>query len=242
MNTPDMDLIAIEAYLQNKMSSQERDEFEQRLSNSPELQQLLADYKDTTIHLKTHFFQQNLKANFQQIEKEAIDSKRKVTYLSAIAASLLLIIVACYQFFLTPASPSALFANYFEPYPYLGITRSNKDSTIKNQIDAVFNTYNQGSYKEALVMLNQLNEIPEEEIHHIQFYAAMLFLTNNQPVEAIAKLQSIQQGSSYLPQKNWYLALAYLDNDQPDLAKQELQKIKEGKFKFKEAQNLLKKL
>jgi tetratricopeptide (TPR) repeat protein len=243
----------IEKYLDQRMTAEERYEFEQLLENDPvmkmefELHQQVGDtLKGEKIHqlrdvLKETDNKWGMKDNAQKMKTRTINFRRIIT----IAATVLLFVMA-YQFFFSSGgsiSNEQLFADNFQPYQMLlsqrTLSEEEKDVILENAISA----YTKGDFQDASKAFQELVQNDPEDISY-QFYLAVANLGAENNEVAITTFTEIitAENNPFKEQSQWYLALAYLQNENTENAKKSLKEIQSGQFKYAEAQQILKEL
>ncbi|WP_310557389.1 tetratricopeptide repeat protein [Flavobacterium sp.] len=202
--------IAFESYLNNEMSTEEKNTFETKLKNDVSFSKNFNDYKETTAFVSHKFssdrtaFQENLKSIATNSSIEEKPKKSKViqlkTFIYAVAAVFVLFFGL--QLFLNNTPGYEDFdqhenANFVE--------RGDVVKSLKLAQDA-FNTKN---YKEAIKYFEVvIKEYPRPEVHY--FYAISL-LEDNQYAKSEFVLNEIIKGNSvYKNTATWYLALSKL--------------------------------
>ena len=243
----------IEKYLDQKMTENERIEFEQIMKNDSELKAEVALHQEVGETLKgdkIHQLRDVLKEtdrNWGAEKKEQKGVARTINFrrIIAIAATVLLLVMT-YQFFFSGGgsmSNEQLFADNFQPYQMLlsqrGISEGEKDLVLENAVLA----YSKGNYQSAASSFQQLSQNDPNDIS-FQFYLAVAQLGAKENDASISLFQNIisTEGHPFKEQSQWYLALAFLQNNNMESAKKSLDEIQSGQFKYKEAQQILKQL
>jgi len=228
----------LEKYIQNRLSQEERAEFDTLLSND------VAFKKEVDLHINLKKVAQheddadfrNLIADFETVKPQ--QSSNYTKWLAA--ASIILLLGLSYFFNLNnTTSSNELFNNYFEPYRNV-IQPIERSTTQQNEKTMAFMAYEKGDYAKAVQLFTNLYNTTKEPYY--LFYKANALLKLEKADEALPLLQEHLKTKDTLTDKtHWYMALAYLKLKDKENAKKLLQKvITEGKYKTKEAEKLLK--
>lgn len=232
----------IEKYLQNRLSVEEKQLFDELLKNDIQFKEDVAlhtnlkevvEYDDDT----------NFKKLISNIESKAKSTLQKRNYTKwLVAASIVVLLGSFYVINLNKTvSSNKLFATYFEPYRNViqPVERGNEMQDKKTQ---AFTAYENGYFEEAITLFSELH-ITTNESYYL-FYKANALLQLEQANESINLLLEHLKTNDILTQKtNWYLALAYLKIDDTENAKNTLQIVINSKmYKTEDAKALLKKL
>jgi len=231
----------IEKYIQNRLSSKEKIEFDELLKSD-------IDFEKEVI------FQTNIKkavkkeddirfrSLISEIEVKTNKSIRKPNYAKWLVAASIVVLLGLTYFFTqnNDASTDELFTSYFEPYRNViqPIERGDNQQDTKT---LAFMAYEKGDYENAIKLFSKL--YAENKESYYLFYKANALLKLEKADEAIPLLLEHLKTKDTLTEKtNWYLALAYLKLNDKNNAKKALKKvIDDGKFKTNEAKELLKK-
>ena len=230
-------------YLDGKLTAEERQSFELRLSKNPELAEEIDDLKSLEKGLHAAGME-DLLAEMDRWESEMTSMQSKTQMWSryyAVAAVLTLILVPAIWFFSSQKPTSEeLFLAYYEPYEELLTSRSNTSDSITVLLNDGLNAYNQGKYRECSDMLKSyLNLNPQD--HKVALYLAIAQLEIDQKEEAEANFVRAQQDPVFKQQAQWYQALSYLKFSESEKAKALLEAISStgGHYRKVEAQKLL---
>ena len=244
---------SIERYLDQKMTEEERNDFEQLLENDAVLKEELELHQQMTETLKgekVHQLRAILKKTDSNWESNEAVPKGKIQPFNfrrviAIAATVLLVVFA-YQFFFSgdeTISNEQLFADNFQPYQMIlnqrDISTEEKNVLLENAISA----YTKGDFQTASIAFRQLAQNDPANISY-EFYYAVAELGAENSDSAIGLFKDILVGSDhpFNEQSQWYLALAYLQKGDKKNAVNLLKEIQSGQFKHAEAQQILKAL
>lgn len=215
----------IEDYLDNKLSSEEKNNFEERLKSD----------KDFTREVEEHAMlfnsfdeiqAQELLLRFGNIEQELEGGKENQfgfpVYLKWAAALAVLAVLSLVVYLNISNSNKDLFLAYYTTYPNVESPVSRSDAGG----EAVWRLYERGDYKQAYQLFEQALENDGADIAS-RFYLGICALEINKLTvaeEAFAKVASDKEGA-YFEQAQWYLALTYLKAGKQDAAIQRLEEI-----------------
>ena len=240
----------IEKYLEQKMSADERQQFEKLLKNDPALKEELQLHRQAAAVLKgekVHELRSVLKDvdknwGAKKDEKKGVARTINFRRVIAIAATVLLLVMA-YQMFFTGGgtiSNEQLFADNFQPYQMLlsqrGISEEEKNVLLENAITA----YSKNDFQGASEAFQQLSKSEPDDITY-QFYLAVAQLgakNNDAAINVFSQISSTEN-NPFKEQSQWYLGLAYLQKGDVENAKKSFTEIQSGQFKYNEAQQVL---
>lgn len=255
MNTPEMDDIQdqIEQYVAGKLEGQALVDFEQRLSADPQLAQRvrLENALQQAVRLAPQVtqFREQLKAADAQLIGTQRSKTFRISRLSAIAATALLLLAAWWFFNRPePVSRADLFAAHFHPHEAFSKVNRGGDNKIdtsafKQRWDAAVADLNAGQYEAAIQKFDQLQTMPEARAYSDDlFYAkGLACLQAGKPQEAINSFEAIQ--TSFPSEKPWYLALSYYLAGNDAAARTAFEQIAQSASPYKkEAQEMLESL
>lgn len=247
MNNLDYD--KIDRYIEGRMSTEELQDFEQKLKVDETLADAVALQSDLLKGIEL-FGDQQLRENIQQAEqnytkKESFRKQQKPRVIKlfsirnmAIAASFLILIVASY-FLLRPTDqPGRLYANYFQmDQPALDneieelslIGMGIADRERRDQLKSGLELVQAQQYEEAVTVLRaHLQTYPEDEVAGY-FLGLSLMQTKSfeQAILALAPLEADKE-SEYNEEATWLQALSWLQlEDGQNNAVQLLEQIAE---------------
>lgn len=232
--------ISFENYLNDEMTADEKNNFEENLQDDQQFRESFELYKQTTRFLATKLSSDtsDFKQNLDSISKEYFkqeNSKFKVINLKswyfAVAASVALLFGA--WFFTQNSNPS--YEDFDDHENAYFIERNDSDSNLKTAQDF----FNKKDYKNAVASFEKIEIIQPEQMY---FYAIALIETNNYSKAEIL-LKSIKQGNSaYKFKATWYLALLNLKQEKIQETKSYLKLIPKDADEYVKAQQLLKDL
>lgn len=221
----------LEKYLQNKLTANERKQFEVLIESDPTLKKEVEfelDVKRAVIANEDESFR-NLLAEFESeadsIENVLTEKKETSRFPTKwlIAASIVLIASLTILQFNQSSDPQELFAQNFEPYTNVThpITRGESSNTAKTM---AFIAYESENYAEAITLFDELYAVDQEPYY--LFYKANALIQLERASEAIPLLkQHLQLDDDLTTNSNWYLAMAYLSLQDTENAKLALEKV-----------------
>ena len=233
--------IVFDQYLQGKLSGEALLDFENQLSENPELASELETFKEVQMQLETKFgfaadrkaFETNLKnisvAHFKEGKSKVI-SLKPLAYL--VAASVMFLLGL---FLFNPSKPS------FEEYnQYENAYLTERGDEIKDlkQAETAFNTKD---YKTAIPLFESI--LKTNKTVEIQYFYGISLLENNQIDKAEAVFNEIKSGNSVYKNKAIYgLALAKLKQEDYEGCQEILLTIPSDYEDYDKVQELLGKL
>lgn len=215
------DIEWIEAYLQEELGEEERDVFEKRLQQEPELQRRLNMVRefneafDSPETIRFHEALQEVRDSRQVPTKKSFQIK-PLYMLVGLAAAIVLLLLIWNPFAQLP-SPAELGRDNYEPYKTLIASRDAyaRDSLYSIAIQA----YRQEDFAQAAEAFRQL-EGKYPEVAALPFFTSVAYLGDQEAEEALIHFQSMPQvnRAEFEPSYSWYLALTYLQLDQVEQA------------------------
>ena len=241
----DTDRILIEKHLDHALSPEEQTTFNQRLED-PNFAAEVRLYAQS-VKAVFAFGDDNLKAMLMEEEAKLREQApppdrlgtgqykrgkptKTVSLVSrwAMAATVLLLVSLGIWYFNEPKGiekPPAdmVFEQNFVPYKSFE-NPTVRDNTTKSDREKAYAFYNNGDYKEALVLFEKRIGPPQ---YKDQFLMANAYLATHQAEKAITLLKQLSINPAFEQQKQaeWFLALSLLKTN-PDEAKQLFEKIK----------------
>lgn len=236
----------IELYLNDEMSPEEKQDFEQRLKLDNELQDELHIYKEVNGILSRRINipedEQRLRDQLQEKQSQYFSSGAKVvpitsrrTWLYAIAsvAAVILIMITWWG----PWQETSL-NRYGQIEMTAPTVRSNEQNTALTQ---AANLFNNKKYKQALPLLDSI-VLANPSDARSRFYRGVTLLHLDQAAKAREDLNTIYNGESiYQFDAAYYIALSYLDKNK-DSSRNWLQKIPQDAPIYPKAKKLLEKV
>ncbi|TSE10229.1 tetratricopeptide repeat protein [Aquimarina algiphila] len=183
-------------------------------------------------------------ANDYDIQRSK-NGKRKTTSSSKyikifLAAAACISLIVTLQLLSTPSIDSnAMAQQYLDKQEILhpGASKGSIEED-QNRILAI-QAFNSKKYQQSVKHFQNLRIANEED----QYYYGLALLLNQQYTEAIQKFEENNLNNNRFKQElNWYQSLAYILNKQNEKAKIQLKKIRNTDWKYKDAQQFLKKL
>lgn len=234
--------IAFDSYLNNEMTTEEKNIFEAKLKNDTDFSKNFETYKETTRFVSHKFsqertaFEENLKSISSQFSENQKPKKAKViplkTFVYAIAAVFILFFGI--QFF---QNSTPKYGDYDQHENANFVERGDIVKSLKQAQDA----FNAKNYKEAIKYFEiVVKEYPRPEVHY--FYAISL-LEDNQFAKSELVLNDIIKGNSvYKNTATWYLALSKLKQKDYASCQSILLQIPTDYENYEQVQMLLKEL
>jgi tetratricopeptide (TPR) repeat protein len=236
----------IEFYFSNRLSKEERSEFDRLYQNDGTFRDEV-DFLENVRAISENEDAQQFKTQLESFESDYQNTKnitnRKSWLKPLLAVAAITVIAICINFLInSPINEDTLFATYFEPSKNVSapIVRSETDETILNN---AFIAYNETDYKQALPLFEKAFEKTQNS--ELLFYEGNALLALGQTENAVEKFKEHLKYSDVLTNRShWYLALAYLKNKDLEHAKLQLTALlnSDETFKKEEANSLLKKL
>lgn len=221
----DKDQHSIETYLEGTMTSEERQAFEQRLSQEPELSEAYQNELAAREFIKEagRLELKNTLEDFDVQMQAASTSKRIIPLWAKNAmrvAALLILFAGVYQVFLTfgGVNTSEVYDTYFEVYEAPSLERDASGTAIPNWELAVA-SYRNEAYAEAIPYLEKSQgEVPD---YLVAFYLGMSEMSQKEPnlEQAVQHFEEVlATDNDYRQQAEWYKALALLQLEKEEEA------------------------
>ena len=254
---------AIDRYLSQSMSPEERQAFEARLRNEPALVAELAFAEALWLHrdqqLKNKWANQG-QSLFRETPAETDESTRQATgtaenirpmwlanpYRWAIAATFALLVVAAGVWYYTASQDSYghIYAAQYERLSSSTQLSAPAGTPEQQAWNQAFDFYTAEKYDEALDEVRLLTASPAFR-NPAHLLAGACYLEQNRPREAVREFQQVERRALSLYQKAQFnIALAYIRARDAEAAKAQLQNIAndpESRFRGK-AREILEKL
>ncbi|QCK15761.1 tetratricopeptide repeat protein [Mangrovivirga cuniculi] len=231
----DSEILLIEAYFEDRLTPDEKKEFEQRRLEDFDFQKKVEDYLSIFRSIK-----ESEKEDFQNKLKDwddEIGSKSKTTkfpaYMKYAAIIILLIIpIGLWQlgYFSNDLSTNEAYITYYSPYEDV-ITQRNGDQ-VSLFLEGM-EEYNNKNYEKAIEILSSFTaENPQSDMAKI--YLGISYLETDENNAAISIFSDLKSNANGLPKElsHWYLAMAYLKTDNIVEAKNLLNSISESDHIF----------
>jgi len=215
----------IEDYLNNKLSVEERQSFDEKLKSDKDF---VGEVEEHAL-LSNSFDEmqaQELLLRFSDIEQELEGGKEKrlgfPIYLKWAATVAVLAVVSLVVYLNVNNSSKELFLAYYTPYPNVEspVSRSEAGS------ESVWLLYENGDYAAAYAQFEQALVIDEADFAS-RFYLGICALELNRLSEAEVALVTVAANKNgiYAEQAEWYLALSYLKDGKREKARRSLEFI-----------------
>ena len=217
-----------EQYHEGRLKSDRKREFQTRLKRDEAFR---IEY-DNYVRAVTMIEGEGIRLELAGLMNKTPRSSRFKLVRYAAAAAVAGIMLLGYAFW--PVSPGEeLFAQYFEPYPDIYLSRSIAD----HEMEDILATYTKGEYRKTLLALNKLAE--SDAVH---FYRGNSYLAMNQSSMALAAFREINDTSVFEGQVAWYKALTFLKQDQLDSALYYLDMIGPEGYRYHDSRKILQQL
>ena len=224
------ELELIEKHLLNQLTQVEGQDFQKMMENEAFRKEVPA-MRHFMVVMEVQGNAQ-LKALLATEEKKMTGAKKKALSplrvvsrrWKALAAAVVLFIFTAWliqSYFLLP---SDLYAEFFEPYPYILQMPERGVGTAPLEAQAI-NAYEARDFQGAL---NAFDSLPTSDIpSDLLFYRANALLALGKISEAVPLLEEIaaEPGHLFYEHARWYLSLAVLKQGKTDIAKKALTKI-----------------
>jgi tetratricopeptide (TPR) repeat protein len=220
MELTDNDLELIESYFNQSLSDTDKTAFENRLKTDADFKKAALEYQATVAVLNT-VREKGKKAFLKEVNATMppimVPVSRPNFRMWAAAATVLVFISIGIWLFKSDDNSrklTPLAAEYFEPYPALGITRGDDAKDVSTE---ALRTYAVNDFKQAIPLLEKSFQLNKDSI--FLFYKSIAYLGNGQAAEAALILNSLQTSDKVpIESVEWYLALAYIDLKQRENA------------------------
>ncbi|HEY0652589.1 MAG TPA: tetratricopeptide repeat protein [Chryseosolibacter sp.] len=235
----------IERYFDDEMTEAEKNDFQQQLKSDRELKHMY-DREHLLINTvrfgaaKSHLdFLKELEKSLPEI---TVETKRSNWPYYAVAASVVLLVVTgIYLFTDNEPNPSALYAEYYTPFPNVWEPTVRGSETV-TQRSLAFQKYEEGDYLQAVDLFKAL--LAEKREPEILLLLGNANLSLGNTTEARENFNEVLRSSSTIAAPaQWYLALSYLKDNQRTEAIANLKMLADGKNAYTvKAKDLLKRL
>ncbi len=239
----------IEAYLEGKLTEEERKAFEAQLASDPKLAEKVSLYKNIDQVIEdqsTLDFQKLVQEQgtifLQNEQKETAGEQSPIRFLSRrsllIAASLLILVISIVLIYQNvnnqdKLSGPELYAHNFDTY--------NLNQSLRSQVSRLtdfqngIKAYQSQDYDLAVNIFEDLAQNDSDDI--VLAYCLAQAYLNQQPAQfakAKASLRKIivEGGSIYVPKAKWYLALIHLQEEALVEAKNLLEEVAQSDDQF----------
>ncbi|NGX82874.1 tetratricopeptide repeat protein [Aequorivita sp. KMM 9714] len=237
------------AYLENELSSSEREIFERKLNEDSKFEAEFLEFKNIYVILEnklsperasvletikqanSNFNYKPLKVTTEKTEKKVIKFK---PWKYGIAASILL------------AIGIFIFNNFSKPTYSDFATQETISLTVRSDVDETSKnaelSFNSADYAKALIHFNELLEVEPNNLQ-LQYYKAVALVELSEYDEADSLLKKISESNSvYASKAKWINALSYLKQKRYKETKKVANSITSSDPEYQKAQKLLSKL
>lgn len=234
--------IAFDQYLQDEMTVEEKNSFENQLAEDPEFASEFETFKTIHLQLETKFGYEQEREAFKEnlikvSDKHFNKHKAKVItlkpwYYGVAASAVILIGLFFYNYSQNPS-----FDDFNHPEQAYFVERSDANATLKQAETA----YNAREYKKANLLFESL--LKENNTPEIQYFYGVSLLQTNEIKKSESVFNELKSGTSAFKDKAlWNLALIKLKQKNYRACKEILLTISEDYEDYVEVQSLLKKL
>lgn len=214
--------ILIDMYFEEKLSSQQKIEFDELMSIDPDFYEEVAFQKALKIAIRKEE-RENVKSYFQSLDESKQPYKN--WWYAAVAAVILLCGISWYLLNPTLMRSQEIYLAYFEPYPNVVAPIVREEQKNEIEVLQAFELYEEGKYDAAAIAFEQLYY--ENGQSYALLYQSISLMASGLPHEAIPLMEQKDwsRDNNYSVIAHWYLALAYLENQEVQKAKIFLQKV-----------------
>ena len=234
MKGEERDLELVSDYLYDRLNDMERAAVEQRLQEDGDFRVFYEEIKLMIQGIGSYSRRENLE-KVQVLEEElskgtggSRSKSRKLFYW--VAAAVFVLAITSSIFLLQPSrlGASALFENYYEPYPnvFEPIERSEEEMPLDVEKRA-YVAYESGEYDRAAELFEDMlagKEVTEPDI--VLLYLGISYIELGQAGKARNTLKKIGIKSIMRDQARWYLSLVLLKESEKDRARVVLEELK----------------
>lgn len=248
----------IEDYRENRLSADERANFENEMSADPDLKEAVELFP-LIIETLTAASQDNAwkvldQAQHRETWVVSLKGKSNIRYLFsnkvvayAISAVLLVLVVMIpvWNSIMHEPDPGEIYASFYQKYPNLESVRGDGDEldAISQARNDAYTAYDLEDYPAFISYITSLPQGYSREGVD-QFYLGISYLEEEQWQEAIVAFQKVSNSSTqYAAEAKWYLGLGYIAGDDCESARSVFISIQRtGSARAAEATEILKKL
>ena len=209
----------IESYLMDKLSSKDRQEFEQRMESDATLK------AEVEKHFDLHKSISNadlidFRKKVMLAEKNYNSSSKSISWWKIAASLVVLLGLGILFSILWDDKPAILFDDYYRPYPVEDVFRGEASNSLEQAVDL----YTNEDYENAIPAFKKLKEkFPSN--YQLTMYLGSCYLGINNPDKALNEFQQLTTIPAYQEHATWYLSLSYLSLGNKAKASSLLQKI-----------------
>lgn len=218
----------IDAYLMDKMSPQERSQFEAELEARPELRKLLAEQQDIHDAIGYREVGKTLRKLGTQPAPLRTSRTRVITWI-ALAASVLIVVA---MIFLLPARQPEhirLYSEYYTPDPGLPtlMGEAERDYVFMQGMVA----FKSGDFADALSQWQSLSA-GERYRDTLPFYTGLAHMGLDEFDAARQHLERTSPDGAFAEKRQWYLALILIHEEELDAARALLRTLSDRPGRF----------
>lgn len=239
----------ISAYLDNRLSQEDRLQFEEDMERDPELRQLVEDFplieealnaaaqeeefekytREEASKMLKQIYNSGFSLNSEHRAKVIpIHRKNWFRYAAAVIIIITILSYPTYNFYYKK-SPQQLFATNYSGYPnveLLNTRGSNDDNMLETRIEA-YEYYNNQQFEEFIQAVEALSPDYPEKLND-RFYLGIAYLETQQWQNAVITFEALSSANfKYSKEVDWFLGMAYLGIGACENAKTTLEKVKE---------------
>lgn len=231
MSINEQDIELFESYLSDLLTDEERASFEIRLTTDESFAYAFQLYKSSVKATKITAFMDDVKAVVEQKKSEGKNQSKNRIWL-VVAASVSVIVMTYFIFFLPNYNKQLSFDELYKPYPNILQMRSDDTSKLNNALEY----YSKGRYEEAFSKLSEIS--PKSDT--VYFYMGLSTMSLQNFDEAIQDFSQINiNNSAFRNQLYWYQALIYLKKGDKEQVKNNLQRIDQKSRFYDQARQLI---
>ena len=232
--------IAFDQYLQDEMTVEEKNSFENQLAKDPEFAAEFETFKTVHLQLETKFgYEQEreaFKENLTKISDKHFNKPKVIAlkpwYYGVAASAVILLGLFFYNYSQKPS-----FEDFNHSESAYFTERGDVNATLK-QAETAFNS---GEYEKAIPLFESI--LKEKNTPEIQYFYGVSLLQVNQINKAQNVFNDLQSGTSAFKDKaTWNLALIKLKQKNYNACKEILRTIPEDYEDYVEVQILLREL
>jgi len=214
-STPQSELLM--KYFDGEMSSQEKEDFENRLAADKQLAQEFEDLKTTRAAVKMYGLKQDITGiHHQMMEqlkpgvpvRQLTPTRRLLRYGISIAASILLLMIGVVGYNFLRLSPERLYQEKYQPYQLVSL---RGDGQHPSEIES---DYQQKNYIKVIADVQKLQAPSVEDL----FLSGVAYLQTGNVTRAINSFESVirrdreSNSTTLKDEAEYYLALSYVRN------------------------------
>jgi tetratricopeptide (TPR) repeat protein len=207
----------IDDYLQSRLTTEELQDFEKKLVDSPSFEEEFRELKEIQLGVKTSA-RKDVKSFLMDIEediqhRESTQTKYNMKKMLSVAASVVLLATISFFALRQNQTPSLeqLYSDNFTSYQNLKGQVRGIDGQPNQLEEMAFGAYDMGDYKSAAIQFEQLIKQDESAINY--FYMGLANLEAGYTEKAIDDLNhTLTNFTEFQSQAKWYLGLAHMAN------------------------------